>query len=574
MQVLQDFHKTLILVCIFCISLSACNEQGPQRSVTAQTLAEAEALLEDAALTEAALDPETSSLWGLDTSFAPSVKTRLSGTSQAAFERERLLRLDLQSRLANAPLLPDDHPLARDLLLTRLALQDTVLLQKTGKGHLGFGSVRPYSIDPYSGLWIEGPQTLVRDHTIETANDAEAYISRLAILSDGLQDTRRRLIADAATGHLPASELLQETRLRLESLLQDDVFISLIETLDDFSRGVSDTSIRDHEARMIAAETIYQTDLIPAYRGLVQTLGELEQQAPIPLGLWTQPGGVTFYNDLLSTKAEPTARADTLWLNLDEAVLDIAVPQPDSDAPTEEETSTLPLKPSELQPTPPEIVIGILREQPVLSTRSFQGITLLPARLDDRRPLIMQWDPARLSEFSPDLRAAILDRSRREAEAQIAKSHQTAATRSTIYAFNTDTAFRQAWTSYYQTLKSGDTGKALINLETILAATDIGLHVRRWSLEDALAFVQHKTGLSERLAEEAVLRIAANPAEAVGVYVHRERFRSLEARARQVLGPDFDLAEFHAILLKDGPRPLPLVERDVDDWYQSFLADR
>jgi uncharacterized protein (DUF885 family) len=43
----------------------------------------------------------------------------------------------------------------------------------------------------------------------------------------------------------------------------------------------------------------------------------------------------------------------------------------------------------------------------------------------------------------------------------------------------------------------------------------------------------------------------------------------LRERSQRVLGPDFDLAEFHAVVLGGGPRPLSLLERDVERWYIS-----
>lgn len=579
MQVLQDFHKTLAALCLIGVALTACGERDREPTVTAQTLVKARALLEDAALTEAALDPETTSLWGLDTEFVPVVKARLSGTSQAAFERERLLRLDLQSRLGGAPNLPEAHPLARDILMTRLALQDTVLLQKSGKGHLRLGGARPHTIDPFGGLWIEGPQALVRDHVIETPADAKAYIARLAALADGVQDTRRRLIADAATGHLPPTDLLTDTRLKIEALLKDGAFESVIETLDDFSRGIPAGPARGHAERMTAARQIYQTNLLPAYADLVDTLKALETQAPIPPGLWTQPGGVTLYNDLLAVKAEPAAEAETLWQLLEEVSAAIRPAEPalengviDGQAASPPSPTT----PPEAEPEPLDIPLaeGVLREGSALSVTSLLGLTTLPARLDDRRPVIIEWSPARLDALPLSLQSAITDTNRREAVALYAASVQTATRRSEVHAFRTDPAFKQAWTSYYQAGQSPAIGAPLFDLETVLAAVDIGIHARRWSLEDAVAFIEDKTALPTPLAREAALRIAANPAEAVGIYVHRERFHSLEERARQVLGTNFDLKAFHAVMLKDGPRPLPLVERDVDDWYQDLIAAR
>ena len=38
---------------------------------------------------------------------------------------------------------------------------------------------------------------------------------------------------------------------------------------------------------------------------------------------------------------------------------------------------------------------------------------------------------------------------------------------------------------------------------------------------------------------------------------------------QRVLGPEFDLTEFHDVVLSGGPRPLSLLEQDVERWYIS-----
>lgn len=572
MQVLQDFHKKLALFLALILCAGACGTDKPAPKVTAQGLAKAEALLEDAGLTEAGLNPERTSLLGLDTDFMPAVKSYLSGASQAAFERERLLRLDLQSRLAKAPLLPNDHPLARDLLITRLSLQDVVLLQKSGTGHLNPGDIRPYSIDPFAGLWIEGPQTLVRDHVIETHADADAYIQRMAALADGLHDTRRRLLADAATGHLPSASLLKATRQDIEALLETNALEAVLTNLDNFSRALPTHPDRPLDDRLKAARGIYEANILPAYRDLAQTLVRLEGEAPIPIGLWTQPGGVTLYNDLLNVNADPLANAETLWISLDMAAQNIRphMVEPDKDAqPGRPDIAVPAADPLANAPVTSEAMV---RQRPALSTRSFTGITTLPARYDNRRPMIIEWEPERLAALPAPLRSAYLSTVRREAETLYQSARIRAATRSPIRAFADDTAFAAGWVSYYQMSIAGQPADSpVVDLETVLAAADLGIHTRRWSLQEAADYIQRLTGLSAELAKEAALRIAAKPADAVGTHVHTERFQSLEARARQILANRFDLNAFQAVLLKDGPRPLPLVERDVEDWYQDLL---
>ena len=51
------------------------------------------------------------------------------------------------------------------------------------------------------------------------------------------------------------------------------------------------------------------------------------------------------------------------------------------------------------------------------------------------------------------------------------------------------------------------------------------------------------------------------------------RILELRERARQALGPKFDLRAFHDLLLGGGDLPLQLLERRVDAWIGARAAD-
>ena len=592
MQVLQDFHKMPALIVVLLALVGACSGDNQHARVTAQTLAQTEALLEDAALTEAALRPELTSQLGFDDRLLPDAKSQLSDASQAAFERQRLLRMALATRLGQAPNLPEDQPLARDLLVTRLALRDLIQLQASGKGHLSLSSIRVHTIDPYSGLWIEGPQTLVRDHIIETPQDADAYLTRMKALADGLQDTRRRLLADAATGHLPSGALLRETRLEIDRLLDDDELAAIPQTLETFSVTLPEDNGQSHVDRMRLARQVYQTELLPAYSDLSTALRTLEDQAPIPIGLWTQPGGVTLYNDLLEVHADQTARVETLWPTLESAISALEESAPIATAPVEDSLTESTAPSIEDQEADPEISdvqvqltqaarTTLTRAHTPISVTPFLGLQRLDARYDNRRPTIIVYDEERLATLPDPLRDAIVSTPYLDAARIYDTAVRTGAQRSPVRAYIQDDAFEQAWRAYFYSTKADSTLEedyasihALDLFQAALAKADLGLHAKRWSLSDTTDFLVDTVGLSEPLANEAALRLAANPGHAVGVYVNTQRFRSLETRARQVLGSRFDLSAFHSVLISDGPRPLSLVERDVELWYQGLIESR
>ena len=53
--------------------------------------------------------------------------------------------------------------------------------------------------------------------------------------------------------------------------------------------------------------------------------------------------------------------------------------------------------------------------------------------------------------------------------------------------------------------------------------------------------------------------------------IGRKRMLDLRERAERVLGPDFDFVEFHDTVLTGGPRPLSILEEDIERWYTAKI---
>lgn len=63
------------------------------------------------------------------------------------------------------------------------------------------------------------------------------------------------------------------------------------------------------------------------------------------------------------------------------------------------------------------------------------------------------------------------------------------------------------------------------------------------------------------------------PAQALTDTIGQLKFQELRRRARQALGPDFDLRRFHDAVLSAGALPLDLLDRRIDDWITAEAAD-
>jgi uncharacterized protein (DUF885 family) len=95
---------------------------------------------------------------------------------------------------------------------------------------------------------------------------------------------------------------------------------------------------------------------------------------------------------------------------------------------------------------------------------------------------------------------------------------------------------------------------------------DTGLHAERWTREEAIAWMRAHTGMPESDVVAEIERYIVNPGQACGYKLGQLEILRLRERARERLGPRFDLRAFHDAVLGGGSLPLVILERVVDDW--------
>lgn len=95
---------------------------------------------------------------------------------------------------------------------------------------------------------------------------------------------------------------------------------------------------------------------------------------------------------------------------------------------------------------------------------------------------------------------------------------------------------------------------------------DTGLHAQGWTRKQAVAYLREHTALGAGFIEAEVDRYIGWPAQALGYKLGELRIRGLREKAERELGARFDLRDFHDAVLRGGPMPLDLLERELDRW--------
>ena len=95
---------------------------------------------------------------------------------------------------------------------------------------------------------------------------------------------------------------------------------------------------------------------------------------------------------------------------------------------------------------------------------------------------------------------------------------------------------------------------------------DTGMHAFGWSRDRAVSYMRANSPQSPRNIVNEVDRYIGWPGQALAYMTGRIRIERLRARARRVLGTRFDIAGFHAVMLRHAAVPLGTLERLVDAW--------
>ena len=145
------------------------------------------------------------------------------------------------------------------------------------------------------------------------------------------------------------------------------------------------------------------------------------------------------------------------------------------------------------------------------------------------------------------------------------------------------TAYMEGWALYCEWLAKqtglydndpfGDLGRLRDELfRAVRLVVDTGIHAKRWSREQAIAYMRDKTGMGEKEVKSEIERYIVAPGQACAYKVGMLKIQELRARAEKELGNKFDLREFHDAVLKNGALPLEILEEQVNQYIQRKKA--
>lgn len=100
----------------------------------------------------------------------------------------------------------------------------------------------------------------------------------------------------------------------------------------------------------------------------------------------------------------------------------------------------------------------------------------------------------------------------------------------------------------------------------IRLVVDTGIHTRRWTREESIAYFLENSMMSELNTTREVERYICNAGQATSYKVGQLKILALRAQAREAMGDRFDIKDFHETVLAAGPIPLGVLQERVEAW--------
>lgn len=98
---------------------------------------------------------------------------------------------------------------------------------------------------------------------------------------------------------------------------------------------------------------------------------------------------------------------------------------------------------------------------------------------------------------------------------------------------------------------------------------DAGMHSKKWTREQAYEFLTTNTPGSDLDMASEIDRYISWPGQALAYKIGELKIKELRKKSEERLGSNFDVKEFHDVVLRNGALPLNLLEMQVEEWLKS-----
>jgi uncharacterized protein (DUF885 family) len=472
-----------------------------------------------------------------------------------------------------------------------------------------------YPVNQFGGIQSALPDFMMNIHQINNPKDAENYIRRVSKFGVALDQIIEGLKEREKRGVTPPRFVIQRVLKEMRDFTgvpakENPLYAHFEKTVT----GLSDLETSDRDELLGRLETEIQKTVYPAYGRLIDYCSYLEPLASTDDGVWRLPDGEAYYAHQLRSSTTTSMTAEEIHqLGLREvgrlqdqmrAILKTAGHGKDDPAAAmlrlgEEERFLYPDTDegrerilADYQKIIDEIDAGLDRlfdvrpkvgvkveRVPEFKQATSPGAYYQPPPFDGSKPGIFFVNLRNVKEIP---RFGMRTLAYHEAipghhfQIAVAQGLTDLPFFRRIIPF---TAYAEGWALYTEQVAAENgfeenpydrlgylTGQLF---RAVRLVVDTGIHSKRWTREKAIDYMMKNTGMVESDVVAEVERYIVIPGQACAYKVGQLKILELREKAKTRLGQDFDIRQFHNVVLTNGALPLNLLERVVDEWTAS-----
>ncbi|MBX3696469.1 MAG: DUF885 domain-containing protein [Dokdonella sp.] len=477
-----------------------------------------------------------------------------------------------------------------------------------------------FPVNQMFGVQSGQPNFMAQTHQVNNAGDAENYISRLDQFPLNFSQVIEGLKLREGKGVIPPKFTVDKVLEQMNGFIgvpaeQNMLYTSFGEKLDKIDADAMDTATReDLKARVRAS---IESSVYPAFRDLIAYFTTLQAKATQNQGAWSLPDGDAYYawcvrshttTDMTPEQVHELGLAEVARISAEmDAILR---EQGLTEGSIGERVQQLARQPEQMYPNTPEGKTAMIaqyqailddvnaklgdafnrrpklgvevRPVPAFSEKTAPGAYYQSGAFDGSRPGVFYAnlrDPGETPKFAMRTLAYHEGIPGHHFQITIAQELQGVPFFRRVLPF---TAYSEGWALYAERLawELGFEKDPLDNLgrlrdemmRAVRLVVDSGIHYKRWTREQAIAYMLENTGMGEGDVTAEIERYFVNPGQALAYKAGMLKILALREKARKELGDRFTLGAFHDQVLSHGALPLSLLERVIDDWIAKTKA--
>jgi len=482
-----------------------------------------------------------------------------------------------------------------------------------------------YAIDHYNGLHSRLPDYLIKYHSINTYQEAEAYLNKLDRISSVFDQVIENCEQRKKQGNIPpksifplildtAANVIKGFPIEIESS-QTNIFFA------DFRQKINTLSISTASREFLIDKTteILIEDVKPAYQKLINYLQDLEKSAPRKIGVSVIPKGKEYYRMMLAYRTSTDLSPDQVHKlgkrqvrrirrEMKAIMKKVSFPGKNlSDffkffrtdkrfyfknnksgrkqylEKAEEYIETMWQRLEDMFITLPKADLIV---QPI---SPFQEKSTLRAwyssgSADGTQPGVYNLNLYDMNDQPLfDLEALSYHEGIPGHHLQISIANEKDFGNYFRPDNGSNTAYVEGWALYsekmpqefgfYQDLYSEFGRLSWEMWRACRLVIDTGIHFKNWSRQQAIDYFVKNTPTSVNNCSTEVDRYSILPAQATAYMIGRLEIEKIRSAAENKLGDNFAIKKFHDAILTNGPVHLTMLTEIVEDWSDSVLSD-